>query len=99
MTEASVSLLHHGLQVHEFVQPVRPQFAAVARAFDAAERRRGGARDRKSVVSGKSVSVRVVLGGRRCIKTKKITDNDEHKQLTTLNTITYNHSKQSKYQS
>src|SRR3546814_1804251 len=45
MTEASVSLLHHGLQVHEFVQPVRPQFAAVARAFDAAERRRGGARE------------------------------------------------------
>src|SRR3546814_15733636 len=29
--------------------------------------------DRKSVVSGKSVSVRVDLGGRRIIKTKKIT--------------------------
>src|SRR3546814_14698146 len=29
--------------------------------------------DRKSVVSGKSVSVRVDLGGRRCIKTKKTT--------------------------
>src|SRR3546814_11492397 len=27
--------------------------------------------DRKSVVTGKSVSVRVVLGGRRIIKTKK----------------------------
>src|SRR3546814_6802437 len=31
-------------------------------------------RDRKSVVSGKSVSVRVVLGGRRIIKQKKELD-------------------------
>src|SRR3546814_20281325 len=30
------------------------------------------ARDRKSVVSGKSVSVRVDLGGRRIIKKKKV---------------------------
>src|SRR3546814_8993115 len=32
-----------------------------------------GSRDRKSVVSGKSVSVRVDLGGRRIIKKKNIT--------------------------
>src|SRR3546814_15049450 len=38
-----------------------------------ADRRKGGAVrvDRKSVVSGKSVSVRVDLGGRRIIKKKK----------------------------
>src|SRR3546814_19214882 len=34
-------------------------------------RRRLPTRDRKSVVEGKSVSVRVDLGGRRIIKTKK----------------------------
>src|SRR3546814_18203284 len=33
--------------------------------------REAGGRDRKSVVSGKSVSVRVDLGGRRFIKKKK----------------------------
>src|SRR3546814_12183687 len=33
---------------------------------------RGGKEDRKSVVEGKSVSVRVDLGGRRFIKKKKI---------------------------
>src|SRR3546814_15989298 len=33
--------------------------------------RRSGCKDRKSVVSGKSVSVRVDLGGRRSIKKKK----------------------------
>src|SRR3546814_13767465 len=37
------------------------------------DRRRSAALDRKSVVSGKSVSVRVDLGGRRIIKKKKIT--------------------------
>src|SRR3546814_11191225 len=31
----------------------------------------GAGRDRKSVVSGKSVSVRVDLGGRRCLKKKQ----------------------------
>src|SRR3546814_14808850 len=36
----------------------------------AATARGAGARDRKSVVSGKSVSVRVDLGGRRIIKKK-----------------------------
>src|SRR3546814_20448415 len=35
-------------------------------------RRRRGLSDRKSVVSGKSVSVRVDLGGRRIIKNKKL---------------------------
>src|SRR3546814_15497687 len=33
--------------------------------------------DRKSVVSGKSVSVRVVLGGRRIIKKKNIQENNK----------------------
>src|SRR3546814_17861174 len=37
------------------------------------------AQDRKSVVSGKSVSVRVDLGGRRIIKTKK-----NHKHTTIM---------------
>src|SRR3546814_5543975 len=37
----------------------------------AAGRQRDGGRDRKSVVWGKSVSVRVDLGGRRIIKKKK----------------------------
>src|SRR3546814_17840850 len=36
----------------------------------------GLVRDRKSVVSGKSVSVRVDLGGRRIIKKKKIKHSD-----------------------
>src|SRR3546814_13357912 len=40
-------------------------------------------RDRKSVVSGKSVSVRVDLGGRRIIKQKKLTST-LNKQITTL---------------
>src|SRR3546814_551059 len=37
----------------------------------------GGAGDRKSVVEGKSVSVRVDLGGRRIIKKKKKTKRDK----------------------
>src|SRR3546814_16389938 len=37
----------------------------------AAEKAASGAVDRKSVVEGKSVSVRVDIGGRRNIKTKK----------------------------
>src|SRR3546814_19870763 len=41
-----------------------------------------GAGDRKSVVSGKSVSVRVDLGGRRIIKKKKMTYIHAHKCLT-----------------
>src|SRR3546814_14646527 len=41
--------------------------------------------DRKSVVQGKGVSVRVDLGGRRIIKTKKNTDHDSTSK---------NHSKQ-----
>src|SRR3546814_16328149 len=36
--------------------------------------------DRKSVVSGKSVSVRVDLGGRRIIKKKKDTQKQKYKQ-------------------
>src|SRR3546814_19012984 len=38
----------------------------------------GTARDRKSVVTGKSVTVRVDLGGRRIIK-KKLIYNDQHR--------------------
>src|SRR3546814_21079314 len=44
-----------------------PKFAIAAITVDG----RKIAPDRKSVVQGKSVSVRVVLGGRRIIKTKK----------------------------
>src|SRR3546814_17714109 len=40
----------------------------------------GGDRDRKSVVSGKSVSVRVDLGGRRIIKKKKKNTKEENAQ-------------------
>src|SRR3546814_14609534 len=36
-------------------------------------------RDRKSVVEGKSVSVRVDLGGRRIIKKKKLEHNNQYK--------------------
>src|SRR3546814_12390229 len=42
--------------------PARPGHAARGDLDDS---------DRKSVVSGKSVSVRVDLGGRRCLKTKR----------------------------
>src|SRR3546814_20705823 len=47
----------------EWVCPGRPRHRA--------RRRLHQGRDRKSVVSGKSVSVRVALGGRRIIKKKK----------------------------
>src|SRR3546814_17845677 len=46
-----------------------------AGAVDRPSRCRAGPRDRKSVVSGKSVSVRVDLGGCRIIKKKKTTQN------------------------
>src|SRR3546814_12822696 len=52
--------------------------------------RRGQVRDRKSVVEGKSVSVRVDLGGRRVIKKKKDTktvwrqQTDINQQKTTV---------------
>src|SRR3546814_6720541 len=39
---------------------------------------RARSRDRKSVVSGKSVSVRVDVGGRRIIKKKKIRQKQQH---------------------
>src|SRR3546814_14500384 len=42
-----------------------------------------GVTDRKSVVYGKSVSVRVDLGGRRIIKKKKTKENDE--SITQIN--------------
>src|SRR3546814_13029658 len=49
----------------------------------------GGRRDRKSVVEGKSVSVRVDLGGRRIIKKKKEDEREQQSrnQLTECQTI------------
>src|SRR3546814_17956138 len=41
--------------------------------------------DRKSVVEGKSVSVRVALGGRRIIKKKKKDNKELHKSTTNTN--------------
>src|SRR3546814_14778880 len=56
-------------KAHRRALPVGPREAG----------RRGGERqrrrDRKSVVEGKSVSVRVDLGGRRLINTKRTSDN------------------------
>src|SRR3546814_18094386 len=51
---------HPGVQ--RMFEPVQRRIPAVGRA------RRALGRDRKSVVSGKSVSVRVDIGGRRMIK-------------------------------
>src|SRR3546814_21134058 len=45
----------------------------------------GTAPDRKSVVSGKSVSVRVDLGGRRIIKKKKTRNNTNETTIKTKN--------------
>src|SRR3546814_17916329 len=45
--------------------------ALMARAWDSSVVREMLARDRQSVVSGKSVSVRVALGGGRILKQKK----------------------------
>src|SRR3546814_16328789 len=42
------------------------------------------AKDRKSVVSGKRVAVRVDLGGRRIIKKKKITYDEDKTKRTTI---------------
>src|SRR3546814_11910487 len=53
------------------------------------DRRRAGLRDRKSVVEGKSVPVRVDLGGRRIIKKKK-TIKTEQTQLPEKTSITVN---------
>src|SRR3546814_15907630 len=49
------------------IQPVRDGFINSMQVYPFTQ----GALDRKSVVSGKSVSVRVDLGGRRIIKKKK----------------------------
>src|SRR3546814_7402540 len=48
----------------------RPDQRAAAAVAQRARARRHRCQDRKSVVSGKSVSVRVALGGRRIIKKK-----------------------------
>src|SRR3546814_17821440 len=53
---------------------------------------RAGTADRKSVVSGKSVSVRVDLGGRRIIKKKNIRENSLQTSCTACsNRISHNH--------
>src|SRR3546814_20851276 len=44
--------------------------------------RHTGVYDRKSVVLGKRVSVRVDLGGRRIIKNKMLTNKRTHKKMT-----------------
>src|SRR3546814_15128089 len=59
----------------------RARYARLAvdrRLYPSAWRRRSPARDRESVVSGKSVSVSVDLGGRRIIKQKKQSTNTEN---------------------
>src|SRR3546814_11434675 len=63
-------------------RPAKP--ASTARAPAEPPRRRRS-QDRKSVVEGKRVSVRVDLGGRRILKTKKIkqhTQQHAHKIMT-----------------
>src|SRR3546814_11294806 len=65
------------------VRPARPGARRVCRirARRAPRRQRSG--DRKSVVSGKSVSVRVDLGGRRIIKKKTDNGTEKEQQKTT----------------
>src|SRR3546814_19486245 len=84
-----------GVVVHQKVETIRVQAAEVV---GQAEQARGGRRiavetageDRKSVVSGKRVSVRVDLGGRRIIKKKnhqrylRLTKNQTQKITTQL---------------
>src|SRR3546814_13619346 len=48
-----------------------------------------GSRDRKSVVEGKTVSVRVDLGGRRIINHKKYLKNCQDVSTHTVHTIIY----------
>src|SRR3546814_18453386 len=50
-----------------------------------------GLEDRKSVAEGKSVSVRVALGGRRVIKKTQLTKTDTIPTSTTLQSITKAH--------
>src|SRR3546814_10807258 len=63
----TVKLLNWGLMTPLPARFARPRKSTREECATAAGVRSG---DRKSVVSGKSVSVRVVLGGRRIIKTK-----------------------------
>src|SRR3546814_17805100 len=57
------------------------------RAVPDLRRRDFARRDRKSVVSGKSVSVRVDLGGRRNLKTKRTTHYSTHQNEHTYNLL------------
>src|SRR3546814_19725026 len=61
---------YHGLHASDFIT-TPATIAGASAASDA-----GSYTDRKSVVSGKSVSVRVDLGGRRIIKKKTDNIND-----------------------
>src|SRR3546814_10943348 len=71
---------------HRTLSHNAPRFQACGRPSFKAKRspacgRRGPFQDRKSVVSGKSVSVRVDLGVRRLIKKQKNTMTKEHPRL------------------
>src|SRR3546814_20289349 len=70
---ASGEAEHTCLTVEEILhqREVRVEHVEPRIADDGCRRRRGRCRARKSVVSGKSVSVRVDLGGRRIIKKKR----------------------------
>src|SRR3546814_11906049 len=77
LTAEAVDLLEHRPEVAPAVAVAEIVLGA-ARAVIGASARRLHLRaraDRKSVVSGKSVSVRVGLGGRRCINKKKTNNN------------------------
>src|SRR3546814_18281604 len=66
-----IHLLSRHHRAPENIQPVLPR-----------TKKKPGSADRKRVVTGKSVSVRVDLGGRRNITNKKLPTNTQHKQLT-----------------
>src|SRR3546814_15127616 len=57
--------------VHAAAETVRPKASFLPSRWEARRIRRLARADRKSVVEGKSVSVRVDPGGRRIIKNKK----------------------------
>src|SRR3546814_19245815 len=70
LIEGDTDRRHMTLSVHNVCRYSGPSAAVVPRQ---------GHRDRKSVGSGKSVSVRVDLGGRRLIKKTKKTNNSNNK--------------------
>src|SRR3546814_12639392 len=58
-------------EVDDETPATQPHAFGMSRARNGRERRPATVRDRKSVVAGQSVSVRVDLGGHRIIKKKK----------------------------